>query len=153
MIKFQIEETIVEIRENVINILCSYKQDTQLKKEKGGALMGKRLKNGNIIITDVTRPQPGDKESRFKNKKDKLQHQVIANQIWNNSNHYVCCIGEWHTHPERQPTPSRIDRKSWSMFVKSQNVTQTYYFIIVGIEEIEVWACNSTGVIKQLKKI
>jgi integrative and conjugative element protein (TIGR02256 family) len=40
-------------------------------------------------------------------------------------------VGEWHTHPERHPTPSWIDRRSWRRQM-GRHKPDPLVFIIVG---------------------
>ena len=53
MIKFSCDNIVIEVREEVIKIFEHYRQGLSSSPEAGGVLLGKRLKNGNIIITDV----------------------------------------------------------------------------------------------------
>ena len=54
---------------------------------------------------------------------------------YEDSSHTRYYLGEWHTHPENNPTPSFIDIKSIEMIYKHSNrVIDGVFLIIVGIK-------------------
>ena len=59
----------VEFKDNVIDTLKRYTQNFPEAPESGGILMGKRLLNGNILVTVITIPQKGDISGRYYFKK------------------------------------------------------------------------------------
>ena len=60
MIKFSCDRIVIEVRDEVLKIFEQYRQGKDDLPEAGGVLHGNRLKNGSIIITDITTPQIGD---------------------------------------------------------------------------------------------
>jgi integrative and conjugative element protein (TIGR02256 family) len=49
-------------------------------------------------------------------------------------------LGEWHTHPEADPTPSSIDRADWKLRLARDRIDADFvFFLIVGLEEVAVW--------------
>ncbi|MCM3393721.1 Mov34/MPN/PAD-1 family protein [Cytobacillus oceanisediminis] len=108
--------------------------------EAGGILIGRILEeDGNYIIDDVTEPMPSDrrKRTRFSRKPD--GHQEYFNEVWNREKGRCFYLGEWHTHPEKKPTPSFIDKEDWSRLMKMEFESGCLFFIIIGIDEIKVW--------------
>ena len=153
MIIFENYHLAVELTSQVENLFKGYIQIDSEMSESGGVLMGKRLKNGNVIITDVTLPQPEDECSRNFFKKNRIIHQQLSDEIWVNSEKKIICIGEWHTHPEGIPSPSSVDKSSWIRNVKKQNDENNYIFIIVGINTINAWSCNKSFKITKMERI
>lgn len=139
MLKFILGSTIIEIREDVLERLLDYRQKELETPESGGILQGKRLKNGGIIITDLTEPQPNDVQKRSFFKKDKDIHQQLSDKMWRESRGTCVSLGEWHTHPESDPTPSPLDKRGWNKNVRKQSDKNVYLFIIVGISELRLW--------------
>lgn len=60
MIIFHNKVLSIEFTDEIVNNLKAYIQDSRQIPESGGILMGKRLVNGNIIVTNITTPQEGD---------------------------------------------------------------------------------------------
>lgn len=121
--------------------------------EAGGVLHGKRLKNGSIIITDITTPQIGDIQKRLLFKKNREIHQQLSNEKWIESNKFSIALGEWHTHPEAVPTPSNVDKKSWRLNVSKQHDDRVYVFIIVGFSDLRMWLLSKKSDIRQAIKL
>lgn len=153
MLIFSNELFSVEFRDDILQIFYSFRQDTHEKYEAGGILMGKRLLNGNIIITDVTSPQKEDTRKRtFFKKKTKI-HQSISDNLWKKSSGKTLYLGEWHTHPENNPVPSSVDIRGWRLSVNKQSNDKTYIFVILGINELAVWSYSKTdGLIRMKQK-
>lgn len=95
--------------EEVIRILDRYKQDKQTKHEAGGILLGK-VYNDLIIINQITEPSKEDKAGRFYFIRNVKRAQNIVNRAWKESHGEKIYLGEWHTHPEDIPTPSKDDK-------------------------------------------
>ena len=117
-----------------------YTQNSPEDPESGGILMGKRLRNGNIIVTDMTIPQKGDISGRYYFKKNKKIHQQLSDKIWEESQGKIIYVGEWHTHPEKIPRPSSIDLSGWRSNTHDQIDNKNYIFLIVGINEFGLWS-------------
>lgn len=130
----------VEFKDNVIDTLKRYTQNFPEAPESGGILMGKRLLNGNILVTDITIPQKGDISGRYYFKKNKKIHQQLSDKIWEESLGKIIYVGEWHTHPEKIPRPSSIDLRGWRLNTRDQIDNKNYIFLIVGINEFGLWS-------------
>lgn len=134
----------VEFKDDVIVALRKYAQNSSKTPESGGILMGKRLLNGNIIVTDFTIPQRGDISGRFYFKKNKKIHQQLSDRIWEESLGNIIYVGEWHTHPEKIPRPSSVDLRGWYLSTRDQIDSKNYIFLIVGINELGLWSNNKS---------
>ena len=139
----------VEFKDNVIDALKKYTQNSFKTQESGGILMGKRLLNGNIIVTDITIPQKGDTSRRYYFKKNKKIHQQLSDEIWEASMGKIIYVGEWHTHPEKIPRPSSIDLTGWRLNTRDQIDDKNYIFLIIGINEFGLWSnSKANGLLK-----
>lgn len=108
--------------------------------EAGGVLLGRLLLDSHdIVVDEVTVPMRGDKRSRFAFYRHKCGHQAIINQRWQESKGTCIYLGEWHTHPEPAPTPSRIDRTDWQRKLRADRFEKSLFFVIVGTHEIRMW--------------
>jgi integrative and conjugative element protein (TIGR02256 family) len=99
---------ILKIDKVVISILFSYKQEDRIP-ESGGILLGK-LYEELLVIEQVSVPGDGDKRGLFLFHRNKVRAQAIIDHAYKSSNGEIIYIGEWHTHKEKQPNPSWIDR-------------------------------------------
>lgn len=144
---FEYENHKFEIKQNVLDVFNSFRQIESKSNESGGILIGRYIENSfNVVIDMCTTPQPGDKQSRFFFRRSKKYHQEIFNAIWESSNATKNYLGEWHTHPEKTPNPSKHDLIQWAKLIKKQNSDiENIYFVIVGIENIKVWKGNIIG--------
>lgn len=95
--------------------------------EAGGILIGS-YRGPHIEIVDATQPMPSDKRSRHNFLRCDPGHRHIVQSSWESSNHTNTFIGEWHTHPEKKPVPSSIDKNSWNCLIKAN---QTYMFFLI----------------------
>ena len=105
----------VQFTEKVTNILLSYLQKDNAKPEAGGILLG-QIKNNNVLINKVSFPSKQDKYSRYSFNRNKKKAQILIDYEFLNSDKKTVYFGEWHTHPEKHPSPSRKDKK----MIKSQ---------------------------------
>ncbi|MCY1704278.1 Mov34/MPN/PAD-1 family protein [Deinococcus sp. SL84] len=110
-------------------------------KEAGGMLIGHHpLACNDIILDQLTTPQPADRRSRYRFERDQAAHQTLLNAEWEKSGQKRTYIGEWHTHPEDSPSPSSLDLRSWQKAVSSTPYHGPgLLFIIVGRQKIRVW--------------
>ncbi|WP_342560608.1 Mov34/MPN/PAD-1 family protein [Psychrobacillus sp. FSL W7-1457] len=139
--RFEYSNCTVEIKKQVLDEFKKYIQTKPSKKESGGILIGRYIKDTpNAIVDLCTTPQPEDRQKRYFFKRSKKYHQEILDLIWEKSNSTQNYLGEWHTHPELRPIPSSHDLKEWGNLLSKQNEDVRYiFFVIVGIHEICVW--------------
>lgn len=132
----------------------SYAQYESDKLEAGGVLLGRLIKDSKDVIVDrVTVPMVGDQRGRHGFVRSEKSHQRVIASAWRKSCGTCHYLGEWHTHPENYPTPSRQDYDNWRNILKNRTFYSFYlYFVIVGLKEIRVWEGNpKSKKIKQLK--
>lgn len=122
----------------------------QFRHEVGGVLLG-CYRAGTLHITDATVPQKTDRWSPTRFWRSPAGHQSYAETAWRRSNGVTTYIGEWHSHAERFPRPSIIDRKSWSEALAEQRKAMA--FLIVGTKSVHLSVGAGLGVVRELVEI
>jgi integrative and conjugative element protein (TIGR02256 family) len=123
------------IEPHVLEELMKYRQLEAGDAEAGGILMGYR-RGAHLHITDIPVPQAKDVRRRFSFQRNDRKHQAIALQRWEKSEKRLDYLGEWHTHPEKSPSPSPLDKSEWrKILVRNRN---PMVFVILGTS-IEWW--------------
>ncbi len=144
--KFQIEEQrILEIKQEVLDTFEHYVQRKISSKESGGLLIGRIIEsNSDVVIDFSSKPARVDTRKRFLFFRKREPAQDIVNKKWKGSDGTQIYLGEWHTHPEPFPNPSKQDIKNWLEIYKSAHYEQDFLlFIIVGIESIGCWSVSN----------
>lgn len=131
----------LEISRPALSQMLRFRQNNPWKREAGGVLMGRYIRESlDIVIDDVTIPMLGDRRGRLSFFRGRDRHQQAINQAWKNSEGTTHYLGEWHTHPEKTPTPSQTDQTYWSQHLQQDIFSDNIlFFIIIGIEFIRVW--------------
>lgn len=130
-----------EIGANVLGFMRAFIQDTSKKTEAGGVLLGRHIVEcTDIVVDEVTVPMAGDRRSRHTLYRGHKAHQDAIDRAWCDSGCTCAYLGEWHTHPESDPTPSGVDLRDWSRKLRSDVFDGDHlYFIIVGTSSLGVW--------------
>lgn len=104
------------------------------KNESGGILLGKVRKN-KIVITLATKPTKWDSSTRYSFIRHKKSAQKFTNIEFYRSKGTVIYLGEWHTHPEKYPTPSKTDVEMISQQFHENIINERFLLmVIVGLE-------------------
>lgn len=124
-----------------IHTMRSHIQRRCWSPEAGGILLGRLLlDDDHVVVDEVTVPGPHDRRGRFRFFRAEHPAQGIVNEAWARSGGELNYLGEWHTHPENDPTPSRHDRREWRRLVTMQTYEQSsLFFVIVGRHQLRVW--------------
>jgi len=141
---------------NALARVESFRQHSPSLLEAGGVLLGRFIKDSdNIIIDAVSIPMIGDKRTRNTFKRGAFMHQRVIDWAWLKSKGTCNYLGEWHTHPEKYPTPSLVDWNDWKRKLKEDTFSGRFlYFVIVGIKEICIWQGDREKMkFKKLEKI
>ncbi|MBZ9749740.1 Mov34/MPN/PAD-1 family protein [Deinococcus sp. HMF7604] len=125
----------------VLNTLWAFVQHQPDATEAGGMLIGHHPEaTPGIILDRHTTPQQEDQRSRYRYHRDQAAHQVLLSMQWSLSGHTRTYVGEWHTHPEAVPTPSKLDRRSWKAALRETDFRGPgLVFIIIGTRRTRVW--------------
>lgn len=120
--------------------------------EAGGVLLGRHLRDGSAIIVDaVTVPMDGDRRGRARFDRARHHHQQAIDEAWRASDGTCTYLGEWHTHPESIPTPSRVDLSDWRRRLRSDRYTEPLFFVVVGTTAVKAWEGRRPGAIVTLR--
>ena len=119
------------IEHAVQKITSPFTQNVMGKPESGGILLGFR-RGDHLHIVSATEPQADDRQSRFHFIRQDRHHQNEAFRHWNASGEKMDYLGEWHTHPELNPSPSGHDICEWRKISIQRAVPMV--FMIVGTQ-------------------
>lgn len=134
-------------------ILNRYRQNDATAPEAGGVLLGRFIKETHDIVVDnVTTPGIGDAASRLTFRRGRRRTQTLIDRAWHESGGARNYLGEWHTHPEDEPSPSGIDLGNWKRIVETARYEQdSLLFVIVGRRHVRIWEVfRASGVVNQL---
>ncbi|WP_310886220.1 MULTISPECIES: Mov34/MPN/PAD-1 family protein [Pseudomonas syringae group] len=65
-------------------------------------------------------------------------HDAIAHKRWEHSEGKIRSLGEWHTHPENNPSPSGIDLREWHALASKRKDGRPVLGVIVGRHDLYV---------------
>lgn len=152
LIFYRTTEGVIQIAPDAHRTMLSFRQGGPEATEAGGILMGRHLVDGvNIVVDEVTQPQPSDQRSRLSFFRS-IAHHYIARQSWTTTSQTSAYLGLWHTHPEPDPTPSDIDIRDWKKALRKDTYPgNNLYFVIVGQSFIRLWEGNGEGTISQCR--
>jgi integrative and conjugative element protein (TIGR02256 family) len=114
---------LVTLADVVAQELARFTISPESSREAGGILLG-HYRGPHVEILRCTNPMPKDQRTRFGFVRQDKGHQEIATREWLESRGSINFVGEWHTHPERHPTPSWIDRRSWRSQLGNRGISQ-----------------------------
>lgn len=131
----------IKLAPPVLRTMLSYAQYGPTDTEAGGVLMGRYLLGSHDVVIDaLTVPMPGDRRTRYSFYRDKKRHQAAMDAAWRASGGHCTYLGEWHTHPEADPTPSGIDTRDWRRRLHDDRYHDELFFLIVGTAAVRAWA-------------
>jgi integrative and conjugative element protein (TIGR02256 family) len=122
-------------------VLVGHRQLTPDALEAGGMLLGRHIKGtSDFVVDEATLPIMKDRRSRFSFFRIKKPAQNRVTEAWFESHGSCNYLGEWHTHPEDDPSPSGTDEGNWKRIVtKTRSEHTSLFFLIVGRTRIRVW--------------
>jgi integrative and conjugative element protein (TIGR02256 family) len=127
----------VLIYSEVLDVMAKFTQHQPGQAESGGIILGKIVQN-QFHFTNLSTPTELDKKSRFNFERHRLSAQIVINYEFYASGGQKTYFGEWHTHPERIPSPSHTDKtmilEQWQrnqkrvdfLFLLIRGTTHTY---------------------------
>lgn len=105
-------------------------QQTRFWHREAGGLLFARIAGKEIRIVFATGPRPTDIRTPFSYQSDRRAEQREIDAYFCQDLHYV---GDWHTHPQKRPSPSSRDLKTFSSRVRlSRHRMNGLLFVIVG---------------------
>lgn len=116
----------------VFDRINPYRQRESAAPESGGILLGYR-RGAHLHVVEATIPGREDHGTRVSFRRSAKGHREQALSGWHRSDHTLGYLGEWHTHPEQAPSPSRTDHHAWGELLAGRP-GQPLIFMILGIE-------------------
>lgn len=121
------------LHSEALSVMEFFTQKNDTQPESGGIILGKLIGN-EVHILRLSPPTELDRSSRMNFERHRLSAQIIIDYEFHNSNRQVTYLGEWHTHPEKLPTPSPTDRNMIkTQFSKNHIHTDFLLLIIKGV--------------------
>lgn len=117
------------ICDEVLQVFADARQMSAGDKETGGILFAE-ISKSEVRIVRVTRAEKRASISRVLFRPSLRQKRIAVKEAFNDGLHFV---GEWHTHPERDPSPSSMDEESMEdSFKRSKHELNRFLMIILG---------------------
>lgn len=109
--------------------------------EAGGILLGRVILHAPRVVVDaVTEPSRWDRWTRYTFFRAKEPAQRAINRAWDTSDRKRNYLGDWHTHPEDDPTPSAVDIGEWRRLARTAMFEQNMlFFLIAGRVHVRAW--------------
>lgn len=120
---------------DVLKVFKHYRQRLFWQPEGGGILLGRR-RGKHLEVMLATEPGHKDRRSAFFFVREADGHADIAEQTWRQGDKKIDYLGEWHTHPQRVPTPSAIDRLEWEKLILQRSQLTPILVVVVGTKAI-----------------
>ena len=125
--------------DEVLAIWRKHRQTAADATESFGVLMGTTsVDRREVWIEAVTTPMAHDRCSRFSFALRDPGHQRAVCREFGCSEGRAIYLGTWHTHPERAPKPSGLDRSDWVACLRA-NPKRPLAFVLVGTDEVRVF--------------
>ena len=132
---------------NALSSMLAGRQESDQRPESGGILLGRLIiDTTDVVIDEATMPQQGDTQTCKTFHRRSEATQRLVDTAWKASQGTRVYLGEWHTHAESKPRPSRVDRKNRTRILRSARFGQGFlFFVIIGFEEMRVWEGTPNG--------
>ena len=119
----------IQFSDNVLDHFLKKRQVLPHQKEVGGQLFA-TITPKTVSILASTGPDKLDTRRRFSLFLNKRRIQREIDRYFKKGLHYV---GDWHTHPQHPPFPSKIDFSSMEeCFLKSDHELNYFLMVVVG---------------------
>ncbi len=120
-------------------------QGALVSSETGGILLGRRLKDSDDVIIDQVLPADETDNRGFLSFIRGAIHQRSVDRAWRETGGATNYLGDWHTHPQRIPQPSFLDKLTWRRLVSMQRSEHVpLFFFIVGSERVLGWEAGKS---------
>lgn len=117
------------IESALLDQLREFRQIAPDASEAGGILMGYR-RGPHTHVTEATMPSKEDVQHRFGFLRQAKYHHQTAVRRWKETGETLDYAGEWHTHPEDDPSPSNKDIRNWRKITMASQ--RPMIFVIIG---------------------
>lgn len=121
--------TAIHFSLEVVEHFATHRQQGRIKTEIGGQLFA-QFERGEARVVRATGPNATDKRGWTWFRPDLRKQNTEIQKLFQQGFHFV---GDWHTHPEREPMPSSWDTDSMKdCFKKSRHQLKAFLMVIVG---------------------
>lgn len=134
MIEFRSEDggQAVVFSDEVIKLFKDHKQLRETDQEAGGQLFA-LFDDGKVKVIEATGLREGDRRGRRFFWPNRIAERREIKRRFEKGMHFV---GDWHTHPEKIPSPSDIDLLNVrDCYMKSHHRLNSFLLTIVGTAE------------------
>lgn len=135
---------LLELGPQVLEVFAAHAQSSASAPEAGGLLLGTVHGQG-LLIIEATTPTRMDRQWRTLFERLPFGHRAIAQRRWRASGGTVRYVGEWHTHPEDYPHPSRTDLTEWRTLASKRADGRAVLAVIVGRKALHVELMAASG--------
>ena len=125
------DSALVYLSVQPLEVFSRYVQEREKSSEAGGILLG-HVRGTHLEILEATEPSFWDRRFRYFFERMPYRHQGIDRRRWSASNGFIRYIGEWHSHPQDQSSPSSIDPHEWQLLAKGRCDRRALLSLIVG---------------------
>lgn len=102
----------VALRDAPLRSMIGFAADAKGRAETGGVLLGRYEEANRVaVILEVTGPPGGSARGRTWFRRGTGDLDALLERRWQDGTYY---LGEWHTHPNCSPVPSRDDLQAMS---------------------------------------
>ncbi len=123
---------VIVLSDDVLIHLLRHRQIGRRDLEAGGQLFA-RIEDQWIVVVEATGPRRGDRRTRTSYVPNRAAERA---EIADRHAAGVYFIGDWHTHPDREPQPSVRDLASIAeCFNKSAHALNGFVLVIVGLAD------------------
>lgn len=130
----------LKVDRGALAVIARHVQHAGDAPEAGGVLLGRRIADTfDVVVDAATEPMAADRRSRFRFVRHRRGHQLAIDRAWRRSGGRLGWLGEWHTHPEPDPTPSAVDRLDWRRKLVVDRYDESLFFLIAGTDRLRVW--------------
>lgn len=145
-------KTFVVISDQTLELFDKNRQHNLKQPEAGGVLLGRR-RGQHLEVVHATQPYPTDIRKRTKFVRESAGHAEEALAMWMASDGEIGYLGEWHSHPEPDPSPSAVDLREWEKLGTHTFANSTMLTIIVGTSNLSLMLYTQTHTPLKLLRI
>ena len=131
------KRTLLHFSKSTLEIFCQHVQASDSDCEAGGLLLGS-VHGTHMLIEQATVPTAWDKRFRYLFERMPFGHEATALARWMASHGTIRYLGEWHTHPEDNPSPSSLDRSEWNYLSAKRWDKRPMLAVIVGRKSMDL---------------
>lgn len=132
--------------EKILSFFENMRESYDFHLESGGILIGVLNSEKMVTVTDVSCPYPQDVRGKYRFKRVDPNHQSFMDSVWESSGFQKMYFGEWHTHCEDIPNPSRIDISGWKSKSKGKRNAPLLFFLILGKKSLRLWTVDGNEI-------